>query len=184
MERPNEEMVNVVTGRPQMLDEPPLDYDHDFGDHNDDQALLGETVVEQETCFFRYFVFGCSDVAASNHRIKVRGQGLSGFPRVIRMVPVLENVTLMDFSNNNIVEIPSWISQMSGLRKLFLSNNDISTVNPELYALTQLTHLALDNNRISYLNRDVLDLSELRSLLLANNPIGWPPVRSAFEVCA
>jgi len=117
-------------------------------------------------------------------------------------LPTFENVSILDFSNLNITEIPqeflepsitnyintinlensnleelpSGILKFPKLSRLFLGNNQISTFPNEIQKLRYLIELSLINNKLESLPPEIGNLVKLETLNLENNKLeSLPP---------
>ncbi|MBE9033464.1 leucine-rich repeat domain-containing protein, partial [filamentous cyanobacterium LEGE 11480] len=74
-----------------------------------------------------------------------------------------------------ISEIPSAISQLTSLTKLYLSKNQISEIPEWIGGLTELTELDLSENQISEIPSAISQLTSLTKLYLSKNQISEIP---------
>lgn len=90
-------------------------------------------------------------------------------------LPPVDNLEILDFSNNSIdqIIIPSNINSMNNLTELRLSLNMLQTIDAlSRLQLKSLTSLYLDNNRIEYIDKDTFsNWPNIATLILRSNPI-------------
>ena len=97
---------------------------------------------------------------------------LDSFPKEIYM---LNKVTGLDLSNNNIGTIPERIDQLTNLQYLLLNNNSIEHLPTEITGLKNLRKLVLSDNILFELpegigNLKLLEHLEIRDVLLNKLP--------------
>lgn len=83
----------------------------------------------------------------------------------------LENLQILDFSNNFIEHITSRISRLQNLQKLYLKNNRIEKLPEEIGQLQNLIELDLSGNKIESLPESINNLKNLTIFYLSGNPI-------------
>lgn len=128
-------------------------------------------------------------------RLFLPKQGLEEVPEHIRL---MENLQVLDLSDNAIKELPHWIGALPKLRHLILNGNkglDIAglTDSPSslqqlflrsmawemppagLFQLPQLKYLDLSNNRLQALTKDIPASCPLQTLILDNNQLNRLP---------
>ncbi|XP_063928970.1 nischarin isoform X2 [Zophobas morio] len=80
------------------------------------------------------------------------------------------NVTVVNFTNNNLIEIDKTISLVPNLKTLILDSNKISCISG-LAELSNLSHLSLSNNLISMCNQLHTKIGNILTLNLSQNSI-------------
>ncbi|KAK7571791.1 hypothetical protein V9T40_014263 [Parthenolecanium corni] len=84
----------------------------------------------------------------------------------------LEELTTLDFSHNNLKEVPEGLERARSLLVLNLSHNKISNVPNILFIhLTDLLFLDLSNNNLDTLPPQLRRLTNLQTLVLDHNPL-------------
>ena len=83
----------------------------------------------------------------------------------------LPTLTILDLSKNNLVEIPSTISQLTNLKSLNISTNVIKFLPAEITKLTKLTDLNFNSCELTNLPKNFTNLSLLQTLDISNNQI-------------
>ncbi|XP_012274985.1 protein flightless-1 isoform X2 [Orussus abietinus] len=85
----------------------------------------------------------------------------------------LEELTTLDMSHNNLMEVPEGLEKARSLLNLNLSHNHIETVPNTLFIhLTDLLFLDLSNNQLETLPPQTRRLGNLQTLNLNHNPLG------------
>jgi len=77
----------------------------------------------------------------------------------------------LDYSNQDLSEIPDEVFQFKNLRKLYLAGNAITSLPQRIANLDQLELLDLSNNKITDLRAKVFNLKKLKTLIINNNRI-------------
>ncbi|EFA11508.2 Nischarin-like Protein [Tribolium castaneum] len=80
------------------------------------------------------------------------------------------NVTVVNLTNNNLIEIDKTISLVPNLKTLILDSNKISCISG-LAELSNLSHLSLSNNLISMCNQLHTKIGNILTLNLSQNSI-------------
>uniref|UniRef100_A0A8C4R4D1 FLII actin remodeling protein n=1 Tax=Eptatretus burgeri TaxID=7764 RepID=A0A8C4R4D1_EPTBU len=84
----------------------------------------------------------------------------------------LEDLSVLDLSQNQLDEVPAELEMTRGLLVLNLSNNRIETVPNQLFVnLTDLLYLDLSNNKLESLPPQLRRLVHLQTLILSNNTL-------------
>jgi len=129
-------------------------------------------------------------LSKSNH-LDLSNLGLQTIPNIIREVapylqsinlswnkfrefPIdelmyLENLEIIDFSNNEISDLPSDISHLSNLRFLSFENNNLSSLPLEISNLDKIKYINLSQNKFIRFPSELCDLNLLESLLFNSN---------------
>lgn len=90
----------------------------------------------------------------------------------------LEDLAVVDFSHNNLREVPRDLEHSKGLLVLNLSFNSIENIPSQLFVnLTDLLHLDLSDNKLESLPPQMRRLVNLQTLKLNNNPLGHNQLR-------
>jgi internalin A len=87
----------------------------------------------------------------------------------------LNNLKILDLSNNEISSIPYSISKLRNLTGFFLRNNKLDELPREILHLRKLTVLDLSNNNYSHLPEFISQLSALMGLYINNNQLSTLP---------
>ncbi|KAI8500111.1 hypothetical protein Bbelb_224280 [Branchiostoma belcheri] len=83
-----------------------------------------------------------------------------------------EELSVLDFSHNELKMTPSELENAKGLLVLNLSNNRIDNISNQLFInLTDLLFLDLSNNKLESLPPQMRRLVHLQTLILNNNPL-------------
>ena len=85
--------------------------------------------------------------------------------------PVLNGITVLDFSGLKLEVLPPEIAGFTQLQKLFLNDNQLIMLPKEISALTHLVVLYLSNNRITSLPKEIGALKMLYAFRLSNNQL-------------
>lgn len=83
----------------------------------------------------------------------------------------LDKLASLGASECRLREIPEWMGNMKGMRKLGLFNNLITKVPPSLGRLSNLTKLDLSGNKLRTLPKEIGNLKKLTWLNLSDNEI-------------
>ncbi|XP_074638252.1 protein flightless-1 homolog [Acropora palmata] len=84
----------------------------------------------------------------------------------------LEDLLTIDFSHNQLKEVPPELENAKALIVLSLSHNKISVISNQLFInLTDLIYLDLGNNQIESIPPQLRRLVHLQTLILNNNPL-------------
>ncbi|KAK2714542.1 protein flightless-1-like isoform X2 [Artemia franciscana] len=84
----------------------------------------------------------------------------------------LDELTTLDFSYNNLKDVPEGLEKAKSLLVLNLSNNHIETIPSQLFVqVNDLIFLDLSNNQLETLPPQTRRLGNLQTLLLDNNPL-------------
>ncbi|MEE9425687.1 MAG: leucine-rich repeat domain-containing protein [Methylococcales bacterium] len=83
----------------------------------------------------------------------------------------LKNISLLDLSDNELKEIPSFLVELENLKHLDLSKNHIKETPEFLSNLKHLKVINLESNQISNFTRNISQLTSLTHLNLASNEI-------------
>jgi protein-tyrosine phosphatase len=131
------------------------------------------------------------------------GKNLSTFPiQVSSIWPELNHLTLLDLAKNGLDAIPTEISSLTSLRKLYLGDNCLTILPDTLGDLPQLELLDLNHNQlndlpVTFMFADslatitmdynlcegfpevIFEMASLTSFYIAANPkiCGWPDLR-------
>ncbi|XP_076366000.1 FLII actin remodeling protein isoform X2 [Tachypleus tridentatus] len=90
----------------------------------------------------------------------------------------LEELTVLDFSHNQLRDVPQDLDMASSLLVLNLSHNHIESIPSQLFVnLTDLQYLDLSNNKLETLPPQMRRLVNLQSLILNHNPLGHNQLR-------
>ncbi|XP_022250914.1 protein flightless-1 [Limulus polyphemus] len=90
----------------------------------------------------------------------------------------LEELTVLDFSHNQLRDVPQDLDMASSLLVLNLSHNHIESIPSQLFVnLTDLQYLDLSNNKLETLPPQMRRLVNLQTLILNNNPLGHNQLR-------
>jgi Leucine-rich repeat (LRR) protein len=100
------------------------------------------------------------------------------FPRALCM---LDKLTEINMSNNNIEKIPKEFGQLINLVSLYLDKNKIRQISEEIGNLSKLENLDLSDNYLVTLPKEIINLSKLRVLNLSGNPF-WHIPDEIFEM--
>ncbi|XP_054155123.1 protein flightless-1-like [Oppia nitens] len=85
----------------------------------------------------------------------------------------LDELLVLDFSYNQLKEVPNDLEKSKGLLVLNLSHNYIQTIPNQLFInLTDLLYLDLSHNQLETLPPQMRRLVNLQSLVLSHNPLG------------
>lgn len=60
---------------------------------------------------------------------------------------VLTHMQRMDFTSNKLTKLPTELSKMKELKKLYLSRNELENLIPDIIKLPNLTLLTIDGNK-------------------------------------
>jgi Leucine-rich repeat (LRR) protein len=88
-----------------------------------------------------------------------------GFSKIISEIDFLYNLTSIDFSCNNIYNIPISIGNLENLKELRLSSNLISEIPIEIYNLHNLKYLDISMNNLISINIAIGNLHNLQHLI-------------------
>lgn len=89
------------------------------------------------------------------------------------------NLQVVDFSCNNLNELPKGIEKATGLLVLNVSQNSIKSVPPELFVqCTDLMLLDLSDNQLESLPAQLRRCSSLQQLILSRNPLRLAQLRA------
>ncbi|CAI2723479.1 unnamed protein product [Schistosoma spindalis] len=89
------------------------------------------------------------------------------------------NLQVVDFSCNQLTQLPNGIEKAKGLLALNLSNNQIALISPDLFVqCTELMFLDLGNNKLENLPAQLRRCCSLQQLILCNNPLRHAQLRS------
>ena len=90
-------------------------------------------------------------------------------------VPSLKHqITKLDMSHNDLVEVPDWVKQMTSLRELNLSYNQISALPWEFANLKCLQRLSIAHNQVTGFPDNVRRLLSLQHFDCVGNGILEP----------
>jgi len=87
----------------------------------------------------------------------------------------LENLEVLDLSNNEIGEIPSEIYRLRNMREMIIFRNCIKYISPNFGTLSKLKKLDINSNKITYLPSSFCFLN-LQYLNIEQNPLLSPPI--------
>ncbi|WP_299315552.1 hypothetical protein [uncultured Aquimarina sp.] len=87
----------------------------------------------------------------------------------------LRKLTDLRMYTNLLIEIPSDINKLIGLRYLSLSNNSLKTLPSELFELSELNALFINNVELLEIPEAITNLSQLTSLGISSNLLGSIP---------
>lgn len=122
--------------------------------HNNLVTIHGE--VTQMPCL--------RSLVARHNKIKS-----TGIPADLFM---LEDLTVLDFSHNQLKEVPEQLDKTKSLLVLNLSHNSIESIANQLFVnLSDLMYLNLANNKLETLPPQMRRLVHLQTLILNNNPL-------------
>lgn len=110
---------------------------------------------------------------SGNTRLKelYLGDNLWKFNNPNSFLESIKQVTRLDISNFDLIEIPSSIQNLTQLEELKLSNNQIKTGFSNLVGLSSLKKLQLANNQLTAIPKEINQLSSLVELDLSSNQI-------------
>ncbi len=109
----------------------------------------GERGGRQTNCAETAAVERASREAFHSKTLELSGQGLQEFPpSTLEMDKLSSDVATVHLQSNNLVTIPSSLSQYSHLKAVDCSRNCITSISPEVRNL-RLTRLLLGGNRLS-----------------------------------
>ncbi|MDY6825176.1 MAG: COR domain-containing protein [Thermodesulfobacteriota bacterium] len=83
----------------------------------------------------------------------------------------LKNIVVINFSNNQLNNLPSEIYKLSALKGLYADNNRLIKLPPDISFLSQLTIIDINNNELDLLPQEIGKLSELKILDLSSNQL-------------
>ncbi|XP_064101883.1 protein flightless-1-like [Macrobrachium nipponense] len=84
----------------------------------------------------------------------------------------MDDLTTLDFSHNNLGEIPEGLEEAKSLLVLNLSNNDIEEIPAQVFVnCTDLLYLNVGDNRLETFPPQIRRLVHLQTLILNNNPL-------------
>nr|CDS33719.2 protein flightless 1 [Hymenolepis microstoma] len=93
------------------------------------------------------------------------------------------NLQVVDFSCNQLTQVPKGIENASGLLVLNLSDNQLTSVPPEIFTeCTELMLLDLSGNRLTLLPAQLRRCSSLQQLILNNNPFQHYQTRTIVAI--
>jgi Leucine-rich repeat (LRR) protein len=118
---------------------------------------------------------GCAQALGSKTKLSLLGTGLTSLPSY-----VLEETQLewLDISNNQITgSLPAEIRQLENLRVLDASDNLMTGVPAEIGQLSQLEELDLSNNQLTGLPNELGNLKNLLILDLTGNEVSLQDVK-------
>ncbi len=105
-------------------------------------------------------------------RLFLTHQGLEQIPEVIRG---MDHLQVLDLSGNLIKDLPSWLRELSTLRKLELNGNRHLAPSSLDYLPKSLEELSLQSMGWDLLPRGLFQLPKLKSLFLQGNELReWP----------
>lgn len=89
---------------------------------------------------------------------------------------LLDSLTTLDLSSNDIEEIPDQVQQFKSLKKLDLDWNKINFISPDIGNVSSLVELSLANNELTEIPVTITNLENLTILDLENNDFSqeWP----------
>ncbi|KAL7714970.1 Serine-threonine protein kinase [Entamoeba marina] len=93
-----------------------------------------------------------------NNQFEAPSLSIYFFP-LQKSFPVLNNLTLLDLSHNELVNFPTEIAQCISLKQLNLSHNKLITISDVVSSLQNLTYLDLSNNTISSLPQSIISIN-------------------------
>ncbi|CAJ0564046.1 unnamed protein product, partial [Mesorhabditis spiculigera] len=88
-----------------------------------------------------------------------------------REIRAFKNVTFLDLSNNQLVELPKEISALTSIRTLIARNNLLEELPGTMAALVEMESLNLAGNRLTAFPTPCLNMPRLRQLQLGANEI-------------
>ncbi len=97
---------------------------------------------------------------------------------VLARIPV--QVTEIDLSGNNLVDLPLQVCKFTNLKKLHLQGNYLKSLPASFVELTELTNLNLNNNRVMNWKtafESILKLKKLSILKISNNELTELPTK-------
>lgn len=97
--------------------------------------------------------------------LNLAGNEINSFPLVLRVCN-FKNLLELNLSNNNIKKIPSWIGELSYLKKLDLSNNYIKSFPHSIFRLKSLESLNISKNRIDNIPDELNEIKSLRKITI------------------
>eukprot|EP00002_Diphylleia_rotans_P025998 TRINITY_DN5163_c0_g2_i4.p1 TRINITY_DN5163_c0_g2~~TRINITY_DN5163_c0_g2_i4.p1 ORF type:complete len:1479 (-),score=317.51 TRINITY_DN5163_c0_g2_i4:238-4674(-) len=105
--------------------------------------------------------------------LDVRSIRVDEFPEAISQLTGLKQlfVDLHSSHHKRINEIPSWISALSKLERLCVEKGAITHIPFELGLLSELKELTISNNKVRSVDANIGNLSNLSSLDLSNNQL-------------
>ncbi|MCP4107686.1 MAG: AAA family ATPase [Desulfobacteraceae bacterium] len=87
----------------------------------------------------------------------------------------LNNVTILNLSNNKLSSLPSSIGNFINLKQLIIQNNRLSLLPREIGNLKKLQILNLSNNQLTFLPPLVGNFINLKQLIIQNNRLSLLP---------
>ncbi|XP_052819033.1 protein flightless-1 homolog isoform X1 [Mya arenaria] len=97
----------------------------------------------------------------------------------------LQDLSVVDFSHNELNEVPPELENAKGVIVLNLSNNNIEMLPNQMFInLLDLTYLDLSNNGLETLPPQMRRLTSLQTLILNNNPLVHAQLRQVPAMTA
>ena len=91
------------------------------------------------------------------------------FRAVPEGIRCMNNLTVLDLSQNNLYELPKWIYALKKLEELVLHSNRIQNIHDDVSYLKELNVLDLRHNQLEDLPDRICELNNLRTILLHAN---------------
>ncbi|PIO63871.1 leucine Rich repeat-containing domain protein [Teladorsagia circumcincta] len=111
----------------------------------------------------------CYDLMADYESALIRLVKTAGIPTdIFRM----KDLTIIDFSHNQLREVPPNLEYARGAIVLNLSHNNIENIPNQVFSnLIDLLFLDLSNNKLDMLPPQIRRLTMVQELKLSNNPL-------------
>jgi hypothetical protein len=87
-----------------------------------------------------------------------------------------KSLTLLDLSHNQLNRLPTQISLLLTLRKLYLQHNRLTSIPSEIVGCVHLRSVNLSDNLLESLPCEIMQLYSLKKLQLSGNPLQDPPL--------
>jgi len=92
------------------------------------------------------------------------------------MKPLIPKLTDMDFSQNKMLELPTWISLAEKILYINLSNNKLTSFPQEIQQCKHLKEIDLSYNGLSEIPPGLFKCSQIETIRVASNRIQTIPV--------
>lgn len=116
------------------------------------------------------------NVERGHKKILLDGRNLSCLPKELFTATIISSLTLLDISNNKLLELPTEIKTLKKLNYLYINGNQLSRLGSNLSCLTNLKVLDLSRNAISNIPDSFGNFRELEYLNLSGNCIKILPL--------